>query len=278
MDGLGRNFNALVVIPTYNEIENIEIVVRGVHRFMPRAHILVVDDNSPDGTGVVADRLATVDSRVHVVHGERKGGLGAAYLRGFGWALDSNYDVVVEMDADGSHDPADLVGLMEALGQADLVIGSRWIAGGRVVNWPRWRRLLSRAGNAYSRWMLRTSLRDITGGFRAFRANALRAIDLSTVSSQGYCFQVDVAVRAELTGLIITEVPITFVERQRGSSKMSMAIVLEALWKVTLWSLKSGTRYRTSSCGPVSDRGDGRGPGAEPDSLDSGAELGSTAS
>ena len=228
----------LVVIPTYNEKDNLEPIVSRVLASVPDADILIVDDNSPDGTGRIADYLSATDNRIHVLHGRGKSGLGKAYLSGFSLALRWNYDVVVEMDADGSHDPAELPSLLAALDDADLVLGSRWVKGGTVINWPKSRQILSRAGNAYSRYMLGMPARDLTGGYRAFRASALRKIDLDSVNSQGYCFQVTwhCAGRA---GLAIVEVPITFVERQRGSSKMSNAIVFEALWRVTRWSLSA---------------------------------------
>ena len=231
--------SVLVVIPTYNEKDNLDPIVSRVLASVPDADILIVDDNSPDGTGRIADYLSAADNRIHVLHGRGKSGLGNAYLSGFSWALGTNYDVVVEMDADGSHDPTELPNLLAALNVADLVLGSRWVQGGTVVNWPKSRQVLSRAGNAYSRYMLGMPARDLTGGYRAFRASALRKIDLGSVSSQGYCFQVDMALRAWRAGLAIVEVPITFVERQRGSSKMSNAIVFEALWRVTRWSLSA---------------------------------------
>lgn len=226
-----------VIIPTYNERENLEPIVGRVHDWVPDADILVVDDSSPDGTGEIADRLAVADERMRVLHRQGKSGLGSAYLAGFGWALERGYGAIVEVDADGSHDPAELPALLEALQDADLVLGSRWVPGGVVVNWPRSRQLLSRGGNAYVRIMLGIGLRDATGGYRAYRAGALRAIGLDTVQSQGYCFQIDLALRAVRAGLMVTEVPITFTERTRGASKMSRAIIVEALWRVTRWAV-----------------------------------------
>jgi dolichol-phosphate mannosyltransferase len=229
----------VVIIPTYNERENLEAIIARVHTSVTSADILVVDDASPDGTGEVADELASMDERIHVLHRHGKSGLGSAHLAGFGWALDRGYGVAVEMDADGSHDPADLPALLSALERADLVLGSRWVPGAAVLNWPRSRMLLSRGGNAYARMMLGIEARDATGGYRAYRADTLRAIDLEAVRSQGYCFQVDLALRTYQAGLTVTEVPITFTERTLGASKMSRAIILEALWMVTRWGLAS---------------------------------------
>jgi dolichol-phosphate mannosyltransferase len=231
----------LVVVPTYDEAENLEVIAGRLLTAVPTAHLLVVDDNSPDGTGAIADRLAAADERVHVLHRTEKDGLGAAYVAGFAWAREHGYDVVVEMDADGSHAPEQLPRLLAALEHADLVLGSRWVQGGQVVNWPRSRELLSRGGNAYARLMLRLPLRDATGGYRAYRREVLDALPLSEVASHGYCFQVDLAWRTWQAGYRVVEVPITFVERERGESKMTRAIVLEALWKVTLWGLQRRT-------------------------------------
>ena len=231
---LGR---ILVIIPTYNEILTLPTIMARVRASVPEAQVLVIDDNSPDGTGALADSIAAQDTNVQVMHRQGKEGLGAAYLAGFARALDQNFDVVVEMDADGSHQPEQLPDLLAALRDADLVLGSRWVAGGGVVNWPKSREILSRGGNAYTRTMLGVPLRDATGGYRAFRASTLRALDLQEVASQGYCFQVDLAWRAVQRGMRVTEVPITFVERTAGTSKMSQRIVVEALWRVTVWGL-----------------------------------------
>jgi len=233
-DGVGP---VLVVMPTYNEVDNLAGMVRRVRDAVPEADLLVVDDASPDGTGQLADRLAAADEQVHVLHHDDKGGLGAAYVAGFGWADARGYQAVVEMDADGSHAPEELPRLLAALRDADLVLGSRWVPGGEVRNWPRSRLLLSRGGNAYARTMLRLPLLDVTGGYRAYRMTALQKIPLEQVASQGYCFQVDLAWRIWRAGLTVVEVPITFTERTAGSSKMSRTIVLEALWRVTLWGL-----------------------------------------
>ncbi|MFF1307151.1 polyprenol monophosphomannose synthase [Streptomyces sp. NPDC058307] len=228
---------ALVIIPTYNEAENIKAIVRRVRKAVPEAHVLVADDNSPDGTGKLADELAVEDDHVHVLHRKGKEGLGAAYLAGFRWGLDHDYGVVVEMDADGSHQPEELPRLLTALKSADLVLGSRWVPGGRVVNWPRSREIISRGGSLYSRVALDLPLRDITGGYRAFRRETLEGLGLDDVASQGYCFQVDLARRAVKAGYHVVEVPITFVERELGDSKMSRDILVEALWRVTTWGV-----------------------------------------
>jgi dolichol-phosphate mannosyltransferase len=228
----------LVIIPTYQERENIEAIVERLLRSVPAAHVLVVDDGSPDGTGKVADAMADDDPRVHVMHRTEKAGLGAAYIAGFDWALAAGYTVLVEMDADGSHAPEQLPRLLAALDGADLVLGSRWVPGGAAVNWPRRRELLSRGGSLYSRMALGIPLRDATGGYRAFRREVLEQIDYAAVASEGYCFQVDLARRAVDGGYRVVEVPITFVERTRGESKMSGAIVREALIKVTQWGVE----------------------------------------
>ncbi|GAA2497152.1 polyprenol monophosphomannose synthase [Streptomyces thermolineatus] len=227
----------LVIVPTYNEAENIEAVVARVRAAVPEAHVLVADDNSPDGTGKIADELAAADPQVSVLHRRGKEGLGAAYLAGFDWGAERGFGVLVEMDADGSHQPEELPRLLTALKGADVVLGSRWVPGGRIVNWPRSREFLSRGGSTYSRLLLDVPIRDVTGGFRAFRAEALKELGLRDVASQGYCFQVDLARRAVRAGLRVVEVPITFVERERGDSKMSRDIVVEALWRVTAWGV-----------------------------------------
>ena len=242
----------LVVVPTYDERENLEGVLARVRAAVPAADVLVVDDGSPDGTGELADALAAASPRVHVLHRPGKAGLGAAYVAGFRWGLARRapaepgtaagpaYDALVEMDADGSHAPEDLPRLLAALaaggaGGPDLALGSRWVPGGSVVDWPRRRELLSRGGNAYVRLLLGLPVHDATGGFRAYRRRVLERIDLAAVDSQGYCFQVDLAWRVHRAGGAVVEVPITFVERARGRSKMDRAIVAEALWRVTAW-------------------------------------------
>ena len=228
----------LIILPTYNEIESLETVLGRIRQNVPQADVLVVDDSSPDGTGRLADRLAAVDPGLTVLHRPAKDGLGRAYLVGFAHALDHAYRYVVEMDADGSHDPSALPAMLDlAAGGADLVIGSRWVSGGSVRNWPWIRQVISRAGNTYSRVMLRSGIHDITAGFRVYRTDALRALDLSAVSSQGYCFQVELACRLERAGRRVVEHPIVFIERAAGHSKMHLGIVVEALVRVTLWGI-----------------------------------------
>jgi dolichol-phosphate mannosyltransferase len=229
----------LVIIPTYNERENLPRIVERVRAAVPAAHVLVADDASPDGTGGLADELAAKDDHVHVLHRAGKEGLGAAYLHGFAWGIEHGYDVLVEMDADGSHPPEQLPDLLARIADgADLVLGSRWVPGGETVNWPKSREILSRGANLYVRIALGIGLGDATGGYRAFRRTTLEKLDLGEVSSQGYCFQVDLAQRAVRRGLRVEEVPITFVEREYGASKMSRAIVAEALWRVTIWGME----------------------------------------
>jgi dolichol-phosphate mannosyltransferase len=231
---LGR---ILVIIPTYNEAENIEPIVARVRSSVPEAHVLVADDNSPDGTGDLVDKLVANDDHVHVLHRKGKEGLGAAYIAGFHWGLDNGYGVLVEHDADGSHQPEQLHRLLEALRDADLVLGSRYVKGGEVQNWPKSREILSRGGNIYTRLALGVPLQDATGGYRAFRRETLVGIGLEHVASAGYCFQVDLAWRALKSGFRVVEVPITFVERERGQSKMSQSIVIEAMLRVGRWGL-----------------------------------------
>lgn len=228
----------LVVIPTYNERESLPVQLKGVREAVPTADILVVDDNSPDGTGEMADETALGDHRVHVLHREGKGGLGAAYVAGFKWGLEHGYDFLCEMDADGSHRAEDFPKLLKRAQMADepdLVIGSRWVKGGEVENWPKHREVLSRGGNTYVRLAMGMPVHDATAGFRVFRAQTLKDIDLDSVESRGYCFQVDMTDRVVKNGGQVAEVPIVFVEREQGESKMSRAIVTEALWKTTVW-------------------------------------------
>ncbi|WP_462187848.1 polyprenol monophosphomannose synthase, partial [Frankia sp. CcWB2] len=226
----------VVCVPTYNERDNLPDTARRLRTANPTVDLLVIDDASPDGTGKIADELAASDDHIHVLHREGKSGLGTAYVAGFSWALRHGYTVIVEMDADGSHQPEQLPRLLAALDHADLVIGSRWIPGGEVRNWPRRRFLLSRGANLYVRAALGIPLRDATAGFRAYRADVLRDRDLHRVTSQGYCFQVDLAWQAWCRGFRVHEVPITFIERERGTSKMSNAVVAEALWRVAWWA------------------------------------------
>ncbi|GAA3689830.1 polyprenol monophosphomannose synthase [Arthrobacter ginkgonis] len=233
----------VTIIPTYNELESLPLTVGRLRAAVPDSDVLVVDDNSPDGTGRLADELAAGDSNIHVLHRTGKAGLGAAYIAGFRWALERGYDVLVELDADGSHQPEQLPSLLAEIPRgADLVIGSRWVKGGSVVNWPLRRKLLSRAGSLYSRIMLGIGVRDITAGYRAFRRETLEALDLSAVESVGYGFQVDMTFRVAKLRKRIVEVPITFVERELGVSKMSGNIVVEAMLNVTKWGL--GARWR----------------------------------
>ena len=224
-----------ICVPTYNEAENLEAVVARIREAVPEADVLVLDDNSPDGTGAIADRLAEADDRVHVLHRPGKEGLGPAYLAGFAWAQERGYDAVVEIDADGSHQPERLPALLAAADHADVVIGSRWIPGGSVHNWPAHRRLLSVGANTYARLALGIPVRDATAGFRVYRTSALGAMGTQDVASQGYCFQVDLTVRALDRGLTVLEIPIDFVERELGDSKMNDAIVREAAVRVGVW-------------------------------------------
>ena len=230
----------VVLIPTYNERENLPVIVSRLRAAVPTADVLVLDDSSPDGTGAIADQLAADDGQVQVLHRKSKEGLGAAYLAGFAWALDKGYDALVEMDADGSHQPEQLPTLLAALANADVVLGSRWVHGGSVVNWPISRKALSVGANLYTRVLLGMPIGDATGGYRVYRASALRSMDLHDVASAGYCFQVDLVWRAVRRGLSVVEVPITFVEREIGESKMSEGIVREALRNITVW----GASYR----------------------------------
>ncbi len=224
---------ALVVIPTYNEASNLPTLVPQVLAQDPRLDILVVDDNSPDGTGPLADALALANPRVHVLHREGKLGLGTAYITGFRWALERGYEYVIEMDADFSHDPAHLAEFLKAAASADLVLGSRYL-GGRVtvVNWPIGRLMLSYWANVYARWVTGLRIWDLTGGFKCFHRRVLEALDLSQVRSNGYAFQIEMSVRAWRKGFKLAEVPIVFVDRTVGQSKMNRKIVREAIWVV----------------------------------------------
>jgi dolichol-phosphate mannosyltransferase len=229
----------VIVMPTYNERQNLEIMASRIREAVPDADLLVVDDNSPDGTGDLADKLAEKDPHVQVMHRTEKAGLGRAYVAGFTWALEGGYDLIVEMDADGSHRPEDLPKLLAAVDQADAVIGSRYVPGGTVVNWPKSREFLSKGANIYNRIMLGVRVRDATGGFRVYRAATLRKIDLGGIESAGYCFQIDMTLRVLQGGMEIKEVPITFVERERGASKMSNTVIIEAFTRVARWGVSS---------------------------------------
>ncbi len=254
-DQVSPSGRTLVIIPTYNERENLPLIVGRVHAALPDVHILVVDDGSPDGTGQLADELSLADpDRIHVMHRVSKDGLGAAYLAGFDWGLSREYTVLVEMDADGSHAPEELPRLLAAVdGGADLAIGSRYVPGGTVRNWP-WRRLaLSRTANTYSRVLLGVDINDITAGYRAYRREVLEKIDLSAVDSKGYCFQIDLTWRAINAGFKVVEVPITFSERELGVSKMSGSNIREAMFKVAEWGLRGRLdRARGVSSRPAS--------------------------
>ncbi len=232
----------VMVVPTYNESENLEWIVGRLRTAQPDFDLLIVDDGSPDGTGEIADGLAAADSHIHVMHRTVKAGLGAAYLAGFAWALDQGYDVIGEMDADGSHQPEQLGQLYDALKDADLVLGSRYVPGGSVVNWPLRRLVLSRGGNFYVRLLIGIPIHDATGGFRLFKRATLEKIDLATVESTGYVFQTDMVTRALRAGLRVKEVPIEFIERSRGASKMSGAVASESMRLVTRWGIKERKR------------------------------------
>lgn len=234
--GLGQ---VLVVVPTYNEAENVRQITARLRAAVPEAHLLIADDNSPDGTGKIADELVAADDHVHVLHRPGKQGLGGAYIAGFRWALERDYEVVVEMDADGSHAPEELPRLLNALRDADLVLGSRWVPGGKVVNWPKRREALSRGATFYTRMALGLPVHDATAGFRAYRREVLQKIELDAVVSQGYCFQIDLSARTWKAGFRIVEVPITFAERERGQSKMSSNIIREAFLQVAVWGVQS---------------------------------------
>jgi dolichol-phosphate mannosyltransferase len=247
---------ALIVLPTYDEALNIEDVLSRIRASVPGAHVLVVDDGSPDGTADLADKQRELLGGIDVLRRTEKNGLGAAYCAGFAWGIERGYETIVEMDADLSHDPAVLPALLDRIEQgADLVIGSRWVAGGSVVDWPRNRELISRAGNWYARIMLGFPLRDATAGFRAYRVSLLRTIDLTGVRSSGYAFQVEMAYRFHHLGAVMAEVPITFRERARGASKMSWKIVGEALTLVTIWGLRDRLRQGLRLLGSLGRRG-----------------------
>jgi len=237
----------IIVMPMYNERQNLEIMAGRIRESTPDADLLVVDDNSPDGTGDLADKLAEVDPHVQVMHRTEKAGLGRAYVAGFNWALESGYDLIVEMDADGSHRPEDLPRLLAAAAHADAVIGSRYVPGGTVVNWPKSREYLSRGANLYNRLMLGVRVRDATGGFRVYRAHTLRNIGLDGIQSAGYCFQVDMTLRVLQAGFSVTEVPITFVERERGASKMSNTVIFEAFSRVARWGVYARLHGRSAA-------------------------------
>lgn len=239
----------LVIIPTYNELENLPLIVGRVRAATPDVDILVVDDNSPDGTGDKADALAADDTHVHVLHREGKGGLLGAYIAGFQWGLEREYTVLCEMDADGSHAPEQLHLLLEEVDRgADVVIGSRYVPGGKVSNWPRQRWILSKGGNLYISLALGAGLSDMTAGYRAIRREVLEALDFDALSAAGYIFQVDLAWRAVTDGYDVREVPITFTEREIGESKLDGSFVKDSLLEVTKWGIK----HRTSQVKEIS--------------------------
>jgi len=229
----------LIVVPTYNERENISALIGAIFDHLAPAHVLVVDDGSPDGTGELVDSMSEQDDRVHVIHRPEKLGLGTAYVEGFRYGLARDYAYLFEMDADFSHDPRYLPVMLErAVAGADLVLGSRYVAGGGTVNWDWSRKLLSRSGSAYARGILGVKVRDLTGGFKCFRRQVLQTIDLSRVRSEGYSFQIEMTYRTIREGFVVQEVPISFVDRRVGHSKMSRTIFLEAVWMV--WALRLG--------------------------------------
>lgn len=229
---------ALVVIPTYNEAASVESILRTVRTAAPDVDVLVVDDGSPDGTADLAEKVGVDEGGVHVLRRTAKRGLGRAYLAGFSWGLERGYQALVEMDADLSHDPAVVPVLLDALSECDLVIGSRYVPGGAIPNWSAHRKALSKAGNVYSAWMLHLKVADLTSGFRAYRAELLRDLPLDRISAGGYAFQIEMAYRSARAGAKIKEVPIRFVDRTEGESKMSWWITVEALQLVTRWGLR----------------------------------------
>ncbi|ORV18548.1 dolichol-phosphate mannosyltransferase [Mycobacterium celatum] len=250
MTGDRPSQRTLVIIPTFNERENLPLILRRLHDARPDVHVLVVDDSSPDGTGQLADELAAADpERIHVMHRTVKNGLGAAYLEGFAWGLSRQYSTLVEMDADGSHAPEQLHRLLDAVDAgADLAIGSRYVDGGTVRNWP-WRRVvLSKVANTYSRLLLGIGVHDITAGYRAYRRAVLEKLDLSAVDSKGYCFQIDLTYRTVSNGFTVVEVPITFTERELGVSKMSGSNIREALVKVAQWGISGRLNRQPRAC------------------------------
>jgi dolichol-phosphate mannosyltransferase len=233
----------LVIVPTFNELESAPRLISRVCELIPDVHILVVDDGSPDGTADVVESMAQgqLVGRIHVMRRKEKSGLGAAYLAGFSWGIEHGYETLIEMDADGSHRPEDLVNLIKisrANPSLDLIIGSRWVKGGAVRNWAKSRELLSRAANKYAKLMLHVGVNDVTAGFRVYKTSIIERIDFSTVLSQGYCFQIEMTRKVLSLNGKIKEVPITFIEREFGVSKMNMKIVIEAMVRVTLWGLR----------------------------------------
>ncbi len=244
------------MLPTYNEIQNLAGMVQRLRASIPAATIVILDDNSPDGTGALADDLAAIDSAVHVLHRPRKEGLGAAYMQGLSWARTNGYQAAVQIDADGSHQPEQLADLLRAANRTDVVIGSRWVPGGAVRNWPAHRKALSLGGNLFVRVVLGIPIRDATAGFRVYRLASMDSMGLHDVASHGYCFQVDLTLRAHDAGLRIIEVPIEFIERAHGNSKMGTSIVTEALVRVTLWGVQRRIAQARSLVARLRPRGD----------------------
>ncbi len=236
---MNQSQRALIIFPTYNEKENIEKIVQAVLPLDQRINVLIVDDNSPDGTGQIADTLAQADDRVNVLHREKKEGLGRAYLAGFKWAIERKYDFIFEMDADFSHGPEYIKDFLREIQNHDLVLGSRYISGVNVINWPMSRLLLSYYANVYTRIVTGLPLRDATGGFKCFRREVLESLDLDAVKSSGYSFQIEMSMRVWKKGFSIKEIPIIFVDRTAGVSKMSKKIMREAIWMVWMLRLKS---------------------------------------
>ena len=236
---MNKSQRALIIFPTYNERDNIEKIVHAVLPLDPRINVLIVDDNSPDGTGEIADKLVKSDSKVSVLHREKKDGLGRAYIAGFKWAIEREFDFIFEMDADFSHGPEYIKDFLKEIQNHDLIIGSRYISGVNVINWPMSRLLLSYFANVYTRIIAGIPLRDATGGFKCFRRKVLETIDLDNVHSSGYSFQIEMSMRAWKKGFKLKEIPIIFYERAAGHSKMSKKIMREAIWMVWLLRLKS---------------------------------------
>ena len=240
--------SALIVVPTYNEKENVRGLAAALHQAVPDAHVLFADDNSPDGTGAILDEMAG-DERVYVLHRPKKQGLGRAYIAGFQWALERDYQFIMEMDADFSHDPKDVPRLLAAAQNADIVLGSRYVGGVRIINWPLSRLFLSKSAGYYVRIITGMPFSDPTGGFKCFRRAVLETLDLDRIRSNGYSFQIEMTHQAWMRGFHIVDVPIVFEERRSGNSKMNKYIVREALWRV--WNLAARWKFRRNPRGIV---------------------------
>jgi dolichol-phosphate mannosyltransferase len=234
----------LIIIPTYQESESIISILERVQAANPEANVLVVDDSSPDGTGQIVERLMKSNPKIRLLTNSVKGGLGKAYVKGFKWGLSKDFDIFVEMDADGSHAPEQLPSILKNLDECDVSLGSRWVPGGRIENWPISRQILSKGGNLYTRLMLGFKVKDATGGYRAYKREVLETIDLDSIESQGYCFQVDMVRRSLAFGFKVCETPIVFTEREAGNSKMSRQIVIEAFTRIGFWGLKRVFRIK----------------------------------